>query len=250
MTGTSPAAPVLLVSDLHLHPGRPDLLEAWGAFLLGPVSRASALYVLGDLFDAWAGDDDLGDPFSAQVVEPLARCAVAGLRVRIMHGNRDFLLGSAFAARAGAIIAADPSFLDAPGRPTTRTLLSHGDALCTDDSDYQSFRATVRTRDWQSAFLGRPLSSRKAEIAHMRSRSEDEKRRKASAIMDVNELAVAALLRAHGYPRLIHGHTHRPGVHAHEVDGRRCERWVLPDWVDSARYLILAGDVPEFAELR
>ena len=250
MTAIDPVRhPVLLVSDLHLHPDRPDLLDAWKAFLGGPARCAEALYILGDLFDAWAGDDDLEDPFSASVTAPLAECAASGVKLHVLHGNRDFLMGRAFAARVGAALENDPSFL--PARPhLTRTLVTHGDALCTDDTDYQRFRATVRSTAWQSGFLDRPLPERRAEIASMRNRSESEKSRKPAGIMDVNASAVADLLRGNGYPRIIHGHTHRPGMHAHEVDGHRCERWVLPDWVDSARYLKLVADVPEFAELR
>lgn len=244
-----PVDPVLLVSDLHLHPDRPDLLDAWKAFLGGPARQASALYILGDLFDAWAGDDDLDDPFNASVAAPLARCAASGVKLHVLHGNRDFLMGAAFAARVGTGIGEDPSFLEGPPQQA-RTLVTHGDALCTDDTEYQRFRATVRSPAWQAAFLGRPLAERKADIASMRSRSESEKSRKPAAIMDVNATAVAGLLRAAGYPRLVHGHTHRPGMHVHEVDGRRCERWVLPDWVDSARYLKIVAGTPEFAELR
>jgi UDP-2,3-diacylglucosamine hydrolase len=241
--------PVLFVSDLHLHPGRPDLLDAWHAFLGGPARRAVALYILGDLFDAWAGDDDLDEHFNVRVTAPLAACAGAGVALYVLHGNRDFLLGEAFANRVSASMLPDPSVLGTqPWR--SRTLISHGDALCTDDVDYQQFRDLTRSSGWQSSFLGRPLAERKAEIAAMRNRSESAKSRKAAEIMDVNAVAVAGLMRANGYPRVIHGHTHRPGMYLHEVDGRCCERWVLPDWIDSARYVRLVADRPEFDELR
>lgn len=218
-----------IVSDLHLAPDRPDVLRHFEDWVAGPAAGARALYVLGDLFEAWAGDDDLDDPFNARVAESLARLTNAGTAVYLMHGNRDFLLGEGFLAATGARLLPDPTLIEIAGQPT---LLMHGDTLCTDDHAYQSFRAMVRQASWQSAFLAQPLVTRKARIAALRAASESEKSSKPSYIMDVNADAVAAVLRAHGYPRLVHGHTHRPARHWHEVDGRRCERWVLPAWDD------------------
>jgi len=221
---------VLFISDLHLCASRPEINRIFFEFLRREAGRASDLYILGDLFEYWAGDDDIGDDLNREVADALAACAQKGTRVRIMHGNRDFLLGPGFAEASGARLLEDPTMLDLFG---TKTLITHGDALCTDDHDYQAFRTQVRSPSWQKAFLTKPLAERKEMIAAARARSEAEKSRKPMEIMDVNQGAVEALLREHGYPRLIHGHTHRPARHEHRVDGRLCERWVLPDWYET-----------------
>ncbi len=219
---------VLLVSDLHLCPSRPAIHRLFLDLLSGPARNARALYILGDLFEYWAGDDDAGDPFNASVIGALRNCAGA-MPVFLMHGNRDFLLGEGFARAANVKLVEDPLLIDCDRVPT---LLTHGDALCTDDIAYMQFRARVRTKAWIDAFLAKPLPDRKAEIEALRRESEAEKKRKPREIMDVNAGAVAKLLREHGYPRLIHGHTHRPARHEHLVDGHRCERWVLADWYE------------------
>jgi UDP-2,3-diacylglucosamine hydrolase len=224
----------LFISDLHLSPGRPEILRLFLDFLLGPARQAEALYILGDLFEYWAGDDDLADPFNQGIAKALAACASGGTRVSFMRGNRDFLVGEEFAAACGLQLLDDPIQVDiADGS----AILSHGDALCTGDAAYQEFRAKVRSADWSAAFLARPLGERKREIEALRARSEAEKRVKPKALMDVNEMAVAGLFRRYGCSRLIQGHTHRPARHEHTVDGRHCERWVLADWYDSGSYL-------------
>lgn len=225
---------VLFVSDLHLCESRPQINQVFFEFLRGPARAAESLYILGDLFEYWAGDDDLDDPFNAAVVSKLAECSRAGVTVNIMHGNRDFLLGEAFAEACQAHLISDPCAVELGGTPT---LLLHGDTLCTDDADYQRFRAEVRAQDWRNKFLSLPLIQRKQQIAAMRERSEVEKKRKVPAIMDVNREAMEQVLRDHGYPRLIHGHTHRPAHHEFLLDGRRCERWVLADWYRSGSFL-------------
>ena len=226
---------VFFVSDLHLCASRPEINRIFFEFLRGPARGAQSLYILGDLFEYWAGDDDVLDPLNAQVIGALAECARGGTRVHLMHGNRDFLLGEAFARASGAQLIADPVMLDLFG---SKTLLTHGDMLCTDDRDYQAFREEVRSQSWQDAFLALPLADRKERIEALRARSESEKSRKPPEIMDVNRGAVESLLRKHGYPRLIHGHTHRPARHEHRLDGRTCERWVLPDWYESGGVLV------------
>lgn len=223
----------LFISDLHLCASRPQINRIFLGFLAGPARQADALYILGDLFEYWAGDDDIGDAFNAGIADALRACA-AHVPVHLMHGNRDFLLGSDFARASGVRLIADPLLTDLAGAPT---LLTHGDALCTDDEDYMRFRAEVRSKRWIAAFLSTPLPERKAKIEALRRESEAEKKRKPLAIMDVNAGAVDALLREHAYPRLIHGHTHRPGTHEHLVDGHRCERRVLADWYGSGSYL-------------
>jgi UDP-2,3-diacylglucosamine hydrolase len=225
---------VLFVSDLHLCESRPQINQVFFEFLRGPARAAESLYILGDLFEYWAGDDDLDDPFNASVVSKLAELSRAGITVSIMHGNRDFLFGEAFAEACGARLISDPCVAQLGG---ISTLLLHGDTLCTDDTEYQRFRAEVRTLDWRQGFLSLPLAQRKQQIAAMRERSELEKQRKVPAVMDVNRGAVEQVLRDHGYPRLIHGHTHRPAHHEFLLDGRRCERWVLADWYRSGSFL-------------
>lgn len=196
--------------------------------------RADALYILGDLFEYWAGDDDLNEPFHESIVHALHQLAANGTRIYLMHGNRDLLMGKALATACGANLLDDPTLLDLYG---TSTLISHGDALCTDDATYQAFRTQVRDSDWQRTLLARPLAERKAFIEGLRWQSAQEKQTKPMDIMDVNSDAVTALLRKYRYPRLIHGHTHRPKVHQHQVDGHPCERWVLGDWHTDGNFL-------------
>ena len=225
---------VLFISDLHLCTSRPEISQVFFDFLRGPALDAESLYILGDLFEYWAGDDDLVDPFNGSVAAALAECSRAGPVLRFMHGNRDFLLDGDFAKACGGSLLDDPYALDLFGTPT---LLMHGDTLCTDDTDYQKFRVQVRDPAWQKNFLALPLAARKRQIEAVRQTSESEKQRKPPEIMDVNQAAVEALLRERSYPRLIHGHTHRPARHVHSVDGRSCERWVLSDWYRTGSYL-------------
>lgn len=213
----------LFISDLHLSPDHPDITAAFRRFVCDHAPHAEVVYILGDLFEYWAGDDDLGDPFHAEIVAALRTIP----QLFIMRGNRDVLLGTAFAEATGATLLDDPTLMDLYGTPT---LLSHGDLLCTDDHAYQQFRAQIRSAAFQQPFLAQPLAERKAYIAQLRARSQQENQQKPSAIMDINDLAVAELLRQHGYPHLIHGHTHRPNCHQHPVDGHICQRWVLADW--------------------
>jgi UDP-2,3-diacylglucosamine hydrolase len=224
----------LFVSDLHLAPERPRIVDAFFAFARDTAARAEALYVLGDLFEYWVGDDDLAEPFNAAVADALAGLSRGGVAVSLIHGNRDLLLGSAFAARCGARLLADPTLLDLYG---TRTLLMHGDTLCTDDVEYQKFRAYAHDSGNQRKFLSQPLPERRRQVLGMRAQSEKSKEGKPAEIMDVTVSTVERALRESGYPRLIHGHTHRPGRHVHFVDGRACERWVLPDWYERGGYL-------------
>ena len=224
----------LFISDLHLSASQPHSMAAFRRFIAGLAPQAEALYILGDLFDYWAGDDDLEDEFHAQVIAALRGLARHGTQVYLLRGNRDLLMGDALANACHATLLSDPALIDLYGTPT---LLSHGDTLCTGDTEYQRYRSQVHDADFQRQFLAKPLAERKAYIAQLRSRSMVEKQSKDSAIMDVDDDAVAALLREHGYPRLIHGHTHRPDRHEHLVDGHICERWVLGDWSDKANAL-------------
>lgn len=223
----------LFIADLHLSPDTPELNQAFRAFCLGPAAKAEALYILGDLFEAWAGDD-LAGAFEKDVAAHLAGLASRGVPVFLMGGNRDFLMGSAFATQARCSLLGEHETLLLDGQAT---LLIHGDTLCTDDAPYQAFRQMVRAPAWQADFLAAPAEQRLAQVKAYRRQSETDKQAKAASIMDVNEAAVCELLRQHGYPRLIHGHTHRPARHDLNVDGHPCERWVLPDWRDQAVWL-------------
>jgi UDP-2,3-diacylglucosamine hydrolase len=217
----------LFISDLHLSPDHRHSIAAFRRFIATLAPQAEALYILGDLFEYWAGDDDRHDLFHAEVVDALHDLAARGTKVYLMHGNRDLLMGDELAQSCRAMLLPDPTLLDLYG---TSTLLSHGDKLCTDDVEYQQFRAQVHDAEFQRKFLAQPLAARKAYIEQLRVQSTAAKQSKDNAIMDVNDDAVAALLREYRYPRLIHGHTHRPKRHEHVVDGHRCERWVLSDW--------------------
>jgi UDP-2,3-diacylglucosamine hydrolase len=217
----------LFISDLHLGADQPHSIAAFRHFIAAIAPEAEALYILGDLFEYWAGDDDISEPFHAQVIGALHRLAAHDTKVFLLHGNRDLLMGQAMAHACQATLLDDPTLLDLYGTPT---LLSHGDTLCTDDVEYQRFRAQVHDAEFQKNFLAQPIAARKAHIEHLRRLSTQEKQNKDIAIMDVNDAAVADLLREYQYPRLIHGHTHRPARHEHIVDGHTCERWVLGDW--------------------
>ncbi len=225
----------IFISDLHLAPSRPEIVRLFESFLHGPATEAEGLYILGDLFEYWAGDDDLEDPFNRRVMQAIDTCASRGTRIHFMRGNRDFLVGDAFALAGNLTLLDDPMRAELADGPA---LLSHGDQLCTDDREYQAFRERVRSKAWITEFLGRPLDERKAEIEALRRRSEAEKRVKSMAIMDVSERAVIETFRHHGLTRLIHGHTHRPAHHRLVVDGVDCERWVLADWYDRGSYLL------------
>ena len=236
--------PALFISDLHLTEDEPANADAFLAFLQGPARSAASLFILGDLFEYWAGDDDLATPFNAHIAAAIRALADAGTAVFFMSGNRDLLAGPTFAEAIGARLLEDPTRVrfdkDADAPPL---LLSHGDALCTDDLAYQAFRRQVRDPAWQTGFLAQPLAARKAFIASLRQQSETAKAEKAIEIMDVNADAVAALLRTHGYPSLIHGHTHRPACHRLEVDRHSCTRHVLSDWRGQASWLHYDGRV-------
>ena len=228
------SAPTLFISDLHLSRERPALIEAFHALVTGPARGAAALYVPGDLFDAWLGDDQLREPLAAAVARAFADLAAAGTPVYLQRGNRDFLLGERFARAAGATLLDDAVVHEVQGTPT---LIMHGDTLCTDDVDYQRFRAYWQDPVHRRRLLALPYVFRRGIAAFFRARSKRATAGKPEAIMDVNPDAVAEALRAHGVTRLIHGHTHRPARHEVTVDGRACERYVLADWYRSASYL-------------
>lgn len=225
---------ILFASDLHLCPARPGTVHLFKRFLADPARAAEALYLLGDIFEYWAGDDDLADPFNAGICAAIKKVGAGDTPIYFLPGNRDFLVDERFCVATGATLLPDASVVDLAGTPT---LLMHGDTLCTDDTEYQNFRALVRSAEWQRDFLALPLSERRARIEELRTRSEREKSGKPYEIMDVNAGAVAQALRQHGVTRMIHGHTHRPARHVLDVDGRAGERWVLPEWSERGGYL-------------
>ena len=226
--------PTLLLSDLHLASERPATAAAFHAFTRGPARGAAAVYVLGDLFDSWVGDDQRHEPFAREVVESLRALTEAGVPVHVARGNRDFLLGEDFARATGAILLREQTIADIHG---TRTLLSHGDEFCTDDLAYQRYRAWARDPGRQRRLLRLPYRLRRWIAAWMRRGSRSATSRKPEAILDVNAGAIEGAFRANGITRMIHGHTHRPAHHALVVDGTPRERIVLADWDDRGHFL-------------
>lgn len=226
----------IFISDLHLCASRPQITESFLGFLETQAKSAHALYILGDLFEYWAGDDDIEDAFNKQIIQGFKSLAASGVLIYLMHGNRDFLITDKFCKASSIHLISDPTLINLYGNTA---LLSHGDELCTDDVAYQQFRLQVRSKQWQSEFLSQPLQARKNQIETIRLRSEQEKSSKSAQIMDVNQDAVISLLKEYHYPDLlIHGHTHRPNRHPVTVDGKLMTRWVLGDWYEQGSYLI------------
>ncbi|MDX1455506.1 MAG: UDP-2,3-diacylglucosamine diphosphatase [Gammaproteobacteria bacterium] len=217
---------VLFISDLHLDEARPEVTNLFLEFLATEARSAHALYILGDLFEAWIGDDD-PNPHHARVQDALAALTASGVPTYFMHGNRDFLVGQAFAERTGVHLLEDPTVIDLYEEPT---VLLHGDTLCTDDVEYQQFRQMVRNPDWQREFLSQPVAARQAFADKARAESRSAQSGKAMAIMDVNQDTVAAAFADCGVRRMIHGHTHRPAIHTQSIGGQTCQRIVLGDW--------------------
>jgi UDP-2,3-diacylglucosamine hydrolase len=224
----------LFISDLHLDPERPDITTLFLGFLATQAREADAVYILGDLFEAWIGDDD-ECPLNLEVMLGISACVDAGTPVYVMHGNRDFLLGERFARQSSSILLPDPARIDLYGIPT---LLMHGDLLCTDDTEYLAFRMMVHDEDWQSELLAKPLAVRREMAAEMRRKSRECNAGKPESIMDVNPAAVQRTMAQHSVLQLIHGHTHRPGVHDLLVAGKPARRYVLGDWYDQGSMLV------------
>ncbi|WP_150051433.1 MULTISPECIES: UDP-2,3-diacylglucosamine diphosphatase [Methylomonas] len=217
---------ILFISDLHLSLEKTEITRRFLEFLASRAPRARALYILGDLFDAWIGDDDNTPPIQP-VKRALNTLVASGTAVYLMLGNRDFLLSQRFAAETGVKLLGDYELIDLNGR---RTLLTHGDLLCSDDVPYQAFRAKSRSPEWQQAVLSKPLWLRLLAARWYRLRSYWHKRQKSAEIMDVNPQTVEQAMRQFGCSVLIHGHTHRPAKHELIIDGVPAQRWVLADW--------------------
>ncbi len=235
----------LFISDLHLAEERPATTERFVRFLAQEVPGADALYILGDLFEYWVGDDGLALDFPARVARMLAGAARAAPTF-FMHGNRDFMVASRFCAETGIRLIPDPTVIDLYGE---RVLLMHGDTLCTGDRAYLAFRAQVRNPAWQAAALARPIEERIAIARGMRKDSEGAKEGKGEDIMDVAPEAVEQAFASSGCRVLVHGHTHRPARHELEAAGRACVRWVLPDWYEGGGYLAVTPEGVEAVPL-
>ena len=229
----------VFIADLHLDPARPQITRLFEDYLASDeVRHADALYILGDLVEAWIGDDDDAE-LPRRIAAATRAVRDAGVPVYFMVGNRDFLLGESFANRAGMTLLDDGAVRDIEGRPT---LLMHGDTLCTDDVAYQAVRKQVRTPEWQAQILAMPLEARRAFAAKARADSKAHTGSTMESIMDVNAEAVTGTLLGSGATRLIHGHTHRPAIHRFELDGKPAERIVLGDWYEHGSVLVVDGD--------
>jgi UDP-2,3-diacylglucosamine hydrolase len=223
----------LFISDLHLSDERPEITALFSLFLQNDAARAHALYILGDLFEVWLGDDAVLPAYQT-VMDGIRALTASGVPVYVMHGNRDFLIGERFVQLSGCRLLEDPTIIELEGK---RTLLMHGDTLCTDDVEYQRFRTQVRNPDTQRQFLALPINERIAVAKHYRQESRERSRSKAEEIMDVNQGAVMEIMRRHGVYQLIHGHTHRPAVHSFILDDHSAQRIVLGDWYEQASIL-------------
>ena len=233
------------ISDLHLDDARPHIVEDFERFCVGEARAADALYILGDLFEAYIGDDD-DAALNARIADALHGAADAGVLVHFIVGNRDFLLGEDYAHRCGMHLLDDGVVIDLYGTPT---LILHGDVLCTDDAAYLAFRKRVRDPAWQAAFLARPLAERRAFAAQARDASRAHTSQTDMAIMDVNHSAVERALRQAGVARMIHGHTHRPAIHDFMLDGEPAQRIVLGDWYEQGSVLRVDRDTASLAGL-
>lgn len=228
----------LFISDLHLDAELPQVTRLLEAFTEQESAAADAIYILGDLFEAWVGDDD-DRPATRHFIDILRRMTATGTPVYVMHGNRDFLLGEKFCEETGCKLLPDPSVVELYGK---HVLLMHGDSLCTDDVEHQRTRELLRSPAWQSEFLAKPLAERIKLAQQYRHMSREQTRNKPDAIMDVNPGAVAAVMREHGVDELIHGHTHRPAIHDISIDGKPAQRIVLGDWNSCGSVLRVTGE--------
>jgi UDP-2,3-diacylglucosamine hydrolase len=220
----------LLISDLHLHAGDAETWRRFEEFMDGPARAARELFILGDLFEAWVGDDD-DDPHAAAIIATLRRLTDSGVECAVMHGNRDFLLGERFCALTGCRLLGDYERVQMAGETV---LLTHGDLLCTDDTRYMQLRGELRAPQWQKSFLAKPLAERRRIASDLRQLSVTEIAAKSEYIMDVNQETVERTMREFDVTLLVHGHTHRPAVHRFTLDGKPATRIVLGAWHDEA----------------
>lgn len=228
----------VFISDLHLSERNPETALHLVNFLQREAGRTDVLYILGDLFDAWIGDD-AGHPALDAIKQQLRTATDRGLQIRLMHGNRDFLLGESFCRETGIELISDPTRIELNG---TSTLLMHGDTLCTDDVEYQAYRSQVRDPGFIKQFLSQPIQQRLAIANEIREKSGEAKSMKAEDIMDVNQTAVIEIMREYDVRHIIHGHTHRPGVHEFSLDGIDASRYVLGEWRNGSAWVMTVDD--------
>lgn len=226
-----------LISDLHLCEERPDLTALFSKYMTEIAPNSDELYVLGDLFESWIGDDDDSE-FVEPIISQFKLYSDSGKKLYFQHGNRDFLLGEGFAAKTGGDLIEEIYPLQIADKPA---ILMHGDSLCWDDVDYLKFRQMVRSDEWQQQLLSQPLPVRRAIAADLRQKSKEAQENKADSICDVHSQAVEEALRDNNAQILIHGHTHRPDFHDIEVDGKHCQRIVLSDWGEQGQYMTIKG---------
>ncbi len=224
----------LFISDLHLSAERPDITALFIQFLNNEARQAEALYILGDLFEAWLGDD-MVLPEYTDAIAAMKTLSDSGVPVYIMHGNRDFLLGEKFTDISGTTLLEDPTTIDLYGTPT---MLLHGDTLCTDDMEYQKFRAMVRNPAWQQQMLALSPQERLKLAKEYREMSQTETGSKAEDIMDVNQQTLEQVMQTEGIYQMIHGHTHRPAIHEFNIDSQSAQRIVLGDWYEQGSVLL------------
>ncbi|VAW58952.1 UDP-2,3-diacylglucosamine diphosphatase [hydrothermal vent metagenome] len=227
----------LFISDLHLSPERPEIIQLFIQFINNQASKAHSLYILGDLVEYWPGDDDKAEGLS-EAFNCMKEQADKGLKIYLMHGNRDFLMGEALARRAGCTLITDPCLIEFNDTPV---LLMHGDTLCTDDIRYQAFRAQLRSQQWKEDFLSKPLAEREQIAQGLRNQSRAETQNKTEDIMDANADAIIQAFSEHRVALMIHGHTHRPAIHRLTVNEKPAKRIVLGDWYSQ-------GSVLEFTD--
>lgn len=224
----------LFISDLHLQEEHPEMIDIFLTFLKNQAMKSDALYILGDFFDAWVGDDD-DSPWLTPIYDGLRALNDAGIPVYFMHGNRDFLVGEQFAQKAGVILLPEEHAIDLYG---VKTLLLHGDTLCTQDLEYQKFRLQARDKEYQASFLAKSLAERKQIAAQLRAQSRQHNQIKPETIMDVTPEEVINVMERHGVTQLIHGHTHRPAIHEVSLKNQLGKRIVLDAWESNGSYLL------------
>lgn len=229
----------IFISDLHLSPHKPELSKMFTTFLSQYSGSGYNVYILGDLFDIWIGDD-YSMQFYQNEISALKNCHAEGTRLFFMHGNRDFLIRDEFVASTGGELLTDPTIIELQGVPT---LLTHGDQLCTDDIGYQQMRSIIQNPNWINDFLAKPVEERLQLADNVRKQSREAGKLKSDEIMDTNQQAVESFMAEHGVTQLIHGHTHRPNKHEFQLNGSLATRWVLGDWhADHAQYLVVSDE--------
>ncbi|MDX1810950.1 MAG: UDP-2,3-diacylglucosamine diphosphatase [Gammaproteobacteria bacterium] len=236
----------LFFSDLHLSPATPQIAHNYLSLLQNEGTKSQAIYILGDFFEYWLGDDGI-TPQHQPILEALQQLSTAGIELFFMHGNRDFLIGEKFCELTGCTLLADPTVIDLYGTPT---LLMHGDLLCTDDHEYLAFRQQVRDPKWQQQFLAMDMNARIEMAKQARDASKSAMQDKAQEIMDVNQTTVESYMHEAGVQTLIHGHTHRPAIHEFILDDKPAKRIVLGDWGDKPSFMVVTPDAMKLTDPR